>query len=476
MGLPRSVVKQAGSASVVQLKLLVSDLDAEILAATVALCNQAAAYASTAAWRRGLVGQVQLHRSVYRELREQFPSLGAQAAVRAIARVVGAHANRSASRKRAHIFRSNGAVPFDARMLTSNRDAGTISIWTPHGRLQLGYLGRDIDLEAVEQLPPGECDLICRNGVWLLKVAVAVPVSVIAEPVAGFLGVDQGVASLAVTSDGAVLPGSVLPGTVKGNGHVRALRARRHRQRRRLQTKATSSARRVLRRLAGREARTIADVNHQISKHVVREAEHTGRGVALEDLQGIRGRARAHRSQRRTLHSWAFAQMIGFVRYKTQRAGVALVLVDPAYTSQTCPERDHISRQNRPARGGRFLCQRCGLAGHADHIAAINVSIRAVGGWGAVNRPHATDLPSARRDQESKPPVQPVVVGISSLSSSTARSGSAAASTAWTSFSDGTRPVSSTSRTPSPNLIPVTTNETSVRADPPSGAPATQGC
>ncbi|MEU7898953.1 transposase [Nonomuraea sp. NPDC049152] len=207
--------------------------------------------------------------------------------------------------------------------------------------------------------------------------------------------------NLAVTSDGVVLPGAALPGTIRGNAHVRAIRARRHRQRRRLQRKRSSSARRILRRMSGREHRMMTDVNHQISKHMVRETERTGRGIAMEQLHGIRGRARAYRSQRRTLHSWAFAQQIAFTRYKAARLGIAFALVDPSYTSQCCPECGFVSKANRPVRG-RFLCTRCGLAGHADHIAARNIAQRAVASGGAVNRPHATGLPSSRWDRESK--------------------------------------------------------------------------
>jgi putative transposase len=144
------------------------------------------------------------------------------------------------------------------------------------------------------------------------------------------------------------------------------------------------------------------DINHQISKHLVRETERTGRGIAMEDLRGIRGRVRVHRSQRRTLHAWAFAQQIAFTRYKAERAGVAFTLVDPRYTSQTCPACGYVSERNRPARG-TFRCSDCQLVGHADHIAAINVAKRGSDGRGAVNRPHATGLPSARWAPESKP-------------------------------------------------------------------------
>ncbi|TMR97897.1 hypothetical protein EJK15_15435 [Nonomuraea basaltis] len=62
-----------------------------------------------------------------------------------------------------------------------------------------------------------------------------------------------------------------------------------------------------------------------------------------------------------------------------------------------------VAKANRPARG-RFACTGCGLAGHTDHIAARNIAARGAAGWAVVNQPHATGLPSARRDRESKSP------------------------------------------------------------------------
>ncbi|MGI5231438.1 RNA-guided endonuclease InsQ/TnpB family protein [Actinoallomurus sp. CA-142502] len=404
MTLRKSAVKQAGCSSVVQVRLTPTPEQAVRLAAAVAVCNTAATYASRIAWEQGVFGQLALHRLIYRHLRDHFADLGAQATVRTIARVADVYANRRSTRKRAHVFRPHAAVPYDARMISFNRDARIASVWTPAGRIHVAYTGRDSDLKAIATLPIGECDLIERNGLWLLQVAVTLPRPDFAEPVNGFLGVDQGTANLTVTSDG-----EVLPGTIENNGHIRGLRDRRHRQRRRLQAKGTSAARRRLRTLAGRESRMMKDVNHQISKHLVRKASvlsahgaGTGRGIAMERLDGIRGRVRASRSQRRTLHGWAFAQQITFTRYKAERAGIAFTTVDPAYTSQTCPRCGHVTRLNRPERG-TFRCRSCDLAGHADHIAAINIANRGVEGWGAINRPHATGLPSARRAPESKP-------------------------------------------------------------------------
>jgi IS605 OrfB family transposase len=120
----------------------------------------------------------------------------------------------------------------------------------------------------------------------------------------------------------------------------------------------------------------------------VTEAARTGRGIAVEDLTGIRDRVRLRKPQRVTLSSWSFQQLGGFLAYKARRAGVPLVVVDPRYTSQTCAECGYRDKRNRPDQE-TFHCGSCGVVAHADHNAARNIAARAVAGWGAVNRPHA---------------------------------------------------------------------------------------
>ena len=75
-------------------------------------------------------------------------------------------------------------------------------------------------------------------------------------------------------------------------------------------------AQHLLKKRCCKEARFAADINHQVSKCVVAEAARSGRGVAVEQLGGIRSRARFRKPQRAALHSWAFAQLGGFLGYK----------------------------------------------------------------------------------------------------------------------------------------------------------------
>jgi putative transposase len=84
----------------------------------------------------------------------------------------------------------------------------------------------------------------------------------------------------------------------------------------------------------------------------------------------------------------AFHQLGSFVAYKARRAGVVVVNVDPAYTSQTCSACGHVDRGNRPNQA-TFCCRSCGFAEHADQNAARNIAARGEAGWAAVNQPHA---------------------------------------------------------------------------------------
>jgi transposase len=86
----------------------------------------------------------------------------------------------------------------------------------------------------------------------------------------GFLGVDLGIVNIATTSDGDRSSGS----------HLTRYRTRQWRIRTRLQVRRPSSAPRLVKKRRRKEARFAAEVNHQISKNVVAEAERTGRGIA----------------------------------------------------------------------------------------------------------------------------------------------------------------------------------------------------
>jgi putative transposase len=343
-----------------QLKLGPSAAQASSLARTLVACNAACDAISTVAWDSKTFRQFDLHKLCYRRAREEF-GLAAQAAVRCIAKVADAY---KLDQKAKRTFRATGSAAFDQRILSYNLDASTVSIWSLDGRLSIPFVCGERQ-RALLSTRKGETDLGLVRGKWFLMATCHMPEADLAD-VSSFLGVDLGVAEIASTSDGKRYSGS----------EVKSVRYRQRRLRANLQKKQTRAAKRRLKKLSGKEYRFAKHVNHVISKQIVGTAKRTGRGIAIEDLKGIRERIRARRKQRAVLHSWAFAQLGAFLAYKAALAGVPLVAVDPKNTSRECAECGHTVRANRPSQA-TFRCLACDHAEHADINAARVISGRA---------------------------------------------------------------------------------------------------
>lgn len=377
----------------VQVKLLPSPEVAVALEATLHACNRAANRASLVASKRGVTSRNDLQKLVYAGLKADY-QLGAQSTVRTVKKVVDAYAGLRAklrvgnpgpagSRHRAKAeskpiaFRPDAAQPYDDRILSWQHEERTVSIWTLSGRVKgVRYTGHPGQLAALQKYRKGESDLVCRDGKWFLIAVCEVPEDPVNTRPVDWIGVDRGIANLATTSDGDNYQGRRL-------GRYRRWHARKRTE---LQARQTRSATRRAKRRAKREARHAAHINHKIGKEIVAVAQRTGRGIALEELDGIRDRVRPPRDQRAAFSSWPFHQLEAHVRYKAQRAGVPVIAVDAHYTSQMCPRCGHTERGNRPSRD-HFRCRRCGLAGPADVVAGVNVRNRARSAWVLVNGP-----------------------------------------------------------------------------------------
>jgi putative transposase len=386
---------------VVKLRLLPTGPEERALKATLHACNTAATWLSACMHAAGVHRKYDAQKQFYPELRQRF-GLSAQPAIRVIAKVADAYttlgANISAgnygppgSKRRKKVqnkpidFRIDGAQPFDARCLSwllpecDDQREATASIWTVEGRLRrVRMLALPKDFALLRTQTVHQTNLVHRDGNWFLHATIEVPEWAIAQPINGFVGVDMGIVNIATTSNGRRLSGSRLT----------RYRNRQMQLRQRLQAKKTASARRLLKNRRRKEARFASDINHQISKSIVAEAERTGCGVAIEHLGGIRDRVRLRKPQRAALHSWAFAQLGNFLAYKAKAVGVAFVQVDPAHTSQMCSACGWTDKGNRLSQSV-FQCGRCRFVGHADHNAALNIAARGVERWGEVMRPDA---------------------------------------------------------------------------------------
>ncbi|GAA4627228.1 RNA-guided endonuclease TnpB family protein [Actinoallomurus vinaceus] len=383
---------------VVQVKLVPDAGQASVLERTLFATNEAANRVAAVAFEHFKLKarETPLRKLCYGELKTQ--GFGAQAAQHVIKRVVDAYTTLRANIRAGNlggpdstrwrkatskpiVFRPDAAHTYDDRNLSWNYDAQTVSIWTLDGRIKnIRFACSPGALKQLIEHRKGESDLVHRDGKWFLLATIDVPEPEVFAP-RDWIGVDRGIVNLATTSDGDNHQGRKL-------ARYRRWQARKRAE---LQAKRTRSAKQLLKKRARREARHAAHVNHKIAKAVVAVAARTERGIAVEELGGIRERVTVSRDQRARLSSWPFRELGEFIEYKARRAGVPFIEVDPAYTSQRCPVSwcGHTERANRPDRDS-FCCRRCGFAGPADVVAGINVRERARSAWVFVNMPTPT--------------------------------------------------------------------------------------
>lgn len=350
-----------------KVKLLATAEQAKTLKTTLETANAACNYISEVAWNGRKFSRVPVHHLTYYDVRDQF-DLSSQMVVRCIGKVVDAY---KLDKKSKRVFKPLGAISYDGRILKWYVESSNISIWTVGGREHIPFVCGERQRELLRG-QRGESDLVYVDGQFYLFASCDVEAPD-TKDVDEFLGVDFGMNNIATDSDGNNYSGK----------QVNGIRKRHARLRGKLQAKGTKSAKRLLKKRSKKESRFAKQENHRISKELVLRAKDTGRGIALENLKGIRERVTVHKAQRRQHNSWSFYDLRQKIEYKARLAGVPIVLVDPRNTSRTCPVCGCIDKCNRPSQSV-FSCISCGFSGHADTIAAGNISRRAF-----VNKPNA---------------------------------------------------------------------------------------
>lgn len=348
-------------------KLAVDPAADAALRQTQVAFNQAASYCASVAWEQRVTNKNKLHHIVYGPTRVNY-GLGAQLACCARDKAAEAvRATRAKGGTTCPTCVDASSIRYDARtyrLLSMDRVSLNTLTGRVIGQLVLGDFQRRTLYDRSWKV--GGAELVRRGNEWYLCITQS-KVAPNPDDPTGYLGVDLGIINLATDSDGESYSGD----------QVQAVRLSRFQHRQRLQQAHTRRARWRLRQLAGKEHRFQTDVNHQISKRLVRKATQQRKALVLEDLTGIRERVTVRRRERRQRASWAFHQLRTFITYKAVRQGVAIVMIDPAYTSQTCSACGQCAPANRRSQAD-FLCGSCGHQAHADVNAAINISRAAV--------------------------------------------------------------------------------------------------
>lgn len=215
---------------------------------------------------------------------------------------------------------------------------------------------------------------IDRKGQWFILVPMGkqIPDFDITQDATNVVGVDLGINFLATTYDS------------KGKTKFHSGRVVKHHRaeckdtRKELQRKQTPSARSRLKSYGSRENRYVTDVNHQITKALV-TSHPKGTVFVLEDLTGIRQVTEKVKLEQRYVQvSWAFYQFRQMLEYKAKQYGHTVLIVDAAYTSQTCPKCGNVHKSNRNKKEHRFECRVCHYKSNDDRVGAMNIHRRGI--------------------------------------------------------------------------------------------------
>ncbi|MFB2894205.1 RNA-guided endonuclease InsQ/TnpB family protein [Aerosakkonemataceae cyanobacterium BLCC-F50] len=302
-----------------------------------------------------------LHHKVYKPVREA-TGLKANHVCQAIRRVIG----NAKAVKQIHKFRPT-SINLDVRTFQYIEELQTVGITLMCGRVKFKLSIGNYQLALLKGQSPTAATLNkTKRGDYYINICVDLP-----TPPTGktpkVIGVDLGRRSIAATSTGKLWNGE----------QIQNVRDRYSKVRANVQSKRTRNSRRLLRRLCGREQRFQKWLNHNISKQLVREAKQFNAALAFEDLTNIReslNQKPRSKTERRRTNNWAFYQLRLFTQYKANIAGIQIVFVPPAYTSQTCSRCYHIHPvKGKSYRNGKvFKCGHCGLEHDAD-VNAANV-------------------------------------------------------------------------------------------------------
>ncbi|KRM30640.1 IS607 family transposase ISLasa12 [Agrilactobacillus composti DSM 18527 = JCM 14202] len=94
----------------------------------------------------------------------------------------------------------------------------------------------------------------------------------------------------------------------------------------------------------------------------------------LENLVNVRfATEKTTKDTRYEKVSWAFYQLEQMLTYKAIQAGVAVITVSAAYTSQRCPHCGEIKKTNRKYQLHAYQCSNCGYQSNDDRVGAMNI-------------------------------------------------------------------------------------------------------
>lgn len=257
--------------------------------------------------------------------------------------------------------------------LVRNRDYSytkddKISLNTVHGRVIVKPIYNGFEQYFDGSWTLGTAKILKSGKHWFMHIAVTKTIDDIPMKPKNVVGIDRGLRQIMTTYD---QKGNTLFYSGKQISHKRRNYSRLRKE---LQSKNTKSAKCRLKQIGERESRWMNDVNHCLSKTLVkRYGKHTL--FVLEDLTNVtfdtvHNRKKENRYEH---HSWSFYDLEEKLVYKAFSNESQVIVVSAHYTSQRCPKCGYIDKDNRNKTKHEFCCKQCLYMSNDDRTAAMNI-------------------------------------------------------------------------------------------------------
>lgn len=154
----------------------------------------------------------------------------------------------------------------------------------------------------------------------------------------------------------------------------------------------------TIKKIGHREKRIANEIIHSISREIVDQAIDTKGVIVFGNIQYLRRRKQKlyRRRMARLLSGFPYYKLMQYIRYKAALAGIKVIEVSEAWTSQTCNKCYHKGYRKTQ---GLFQCQYCQIEDNADRNAAFCIAKRGLGQCSSLGVTVTIPKTSARIDR-----------------------------------------------------------------------------
>ncbi len=216
-----------------------------------------------------------------------------------------------------------------------------------------------------------------KSGRWYLSFGCEREIENPIHPSKTAIGIDLGITRLISTSDGQYIK----PKNSFKSNQVKLAKLQRQLSRKVLFSQNWKKQNRKIQKLHHHIANIRHDYLHKITTNISKNHAM----IVVEDLKVVNmsksasgsavqhGRnVKAKSGLNKLILDQGWGMMVDMLEYKQHWTGGLLVKVNPQYTSQTCSQCQHITKENRQTQA-KFECVKCGHKANADVNAAKNI-------------------------------------------------------------------------------------------------------